>query len=145
MKIKWDARLKIGNDLIDAEHKLIISLLNTINLILRHPEERDELLFFIDQLIEFSKEHFEHEEKLQVRYYFPHYMENKLGHQKLLAELERIRDNIDNLVAIPEQYSEGYKNEANKLTKLLQDWFVDHIIKSDMKMKGYVAASPRGG
>ena len=30
MRIKWDDKLKIGNKLIDADHKLIISLIVSI-------------------------------------------------------------------------------------------------------------------
>ena len=141
MRIKWDGKLKIGNKLVDAEHKLIISLINAIFVILRHPEEREELIFTIDQLSKFSKEHFENEEKLQIQCQFPHYMENKLGHQKLLLELNNIRDSFDNLVNISDKRSEAYNDEAKRLAKLLQNWFVVHILKSDMKMKGYLPIS----
>ncbi len=71
MPIKWDSRLSVGNIYIDIEHKLIISLINALEAVLRHPDEKDSLKFFIDELYEFAGDHFAHEEKLQIKVYVP--------------------------------------------------------------------------
>jgi len=79
MPIKWDSKLSVGNSDIDTEHKLIIAHINALELTLRHPDEKDYLRFFIDQLFEFTTEHFYHEEQLQLqlKFRFTHYEENK--------------------------------------------------------------------
>ncbi len=141
MQIKWDKRLKIGNVIIDTDHRLIIAMTNALIVILRHPEEQDALLFFINELYGFSQEHFKREEQIQVRSSFPHYMENKLGHQQLLSELNSIKESINVLAADTDLYSADHKNNANKISLCLKDWFVNHIIKSDMKMKGFLPIS----
>jgi hemerythrin len=94
MPIKWDSRLSVGNIYIDTEHKLIISLINTLEVVLRHPDEKDSLKFFIDQLCEFAEDHFLHEEKMQIKFMFPYYKENKKGHQHLRAELDVMKNII---------------------------------------------------
>ena len=114
MPIKWDSKLSVGNSDIDTEHKLIIAHINALELVLRHPVEKDYLKFFIDQLLEFTTEHFYHEEQLQLKFRFPHYEENKKGHQALMTE---------------------------KVNGLMRKWFIDHIVKSDMKMKGFMDKS----
>lgn len=145
IQIKWDNRLKIGNVLIDTDHRLIIAMTNALTVILRHPEEQDALRFFIDELYDFAEEHFKREEQMQVQSSFPHYMENKLGHQQLLSELNSIKESINALATDTEPYLDNYKNKANKISQLLRDWFVNHIIKSDMKMKGFPSISRWGG
>ncbi len=71
MPIKWDPRFSVDNSTIDMEHKLLLTLLNALEVVLRNPHEKDSLRFFIDQLIESAHDHFCHEEKLQLKYMFP--------------------------------------------------------------------------
>ncbi len=136
MPIKWDSRLSVGNIHIDIEHRLIIALINALEAVLRHPEEKDSLKFFMDQLYEFAAEHFRHEEKLQLRFMFPHYEENKKGHQQLMAELDNIKNIIYVFVEKPDSTKAEAKATSEKVNDLIRNWFIGHIVKSDMKMKG---------
>lgn len=138
MPIKWDARLSVGNIYIDIEHKLIISLINALEAVLRHPDEKDSLKFFIDQLYEFADDHFKHEEKLQIKFMYPYFEENKKGHKGLMAELDIIREIIYQFVENSHTTPEQAKETSAKVNGLMRDWFVDHIVKSDMKMKGFM-------
>ncbi|HEY8037444.1 MAG TPA: hemerythrin domain-containing protein [Methylobacter sp.] len=138
MPIKWDSRLSVGNTYIDLEHKLIISLINALEAVLRHPDEKDALRFFIDQLYEFAEDHFLHEEKLQLKFMFPHYEENKKGHQRLMTELDVIKNIIYRFVDKENTTLEEAKETSEKANYLIREWFIDHIIKSDMKMKGFM-------
>ena len=138
MPIKWDSKLSVGNSDIDTEHKLIIAHINALELVLRHPDEKDYLRFFIDQLFEFTTEHFYREEQLQLKFRFPHYEENKKGHQALITELEVIKTIIDSFIEKAEPTQEEGKEMREKITELMRKWFIDHIVKSDMKMKGFM-------
>ncbi len=138
MPIKWDSRLSVGNIHIDIEHKLIISLINALEAVLRHPDEKDSLKFFIDQLYEFAGDHFAHEEKLQIKYMFPYLEENKKGHQVLMAELDVIKNIIYDFVEKKITTQQEAKETSAKVNHLMRNWFVEHIIKSDMKMKGFM-------
>lgn len=138
MPIKWDSRLSVGNRYIDMEHKLIISLINALEVVLRHPEERDCLKFFIDQLSEFAEDHFLHEENLQLKLMFPYYEENKEGHLQLMEELDVIKNIIYGFIGKSYSTQEEAKEIGEKVNHLMRNWFVDHIIKSDMKMRGFI-------
>ena len=141
MPIKWDSKLSVGNSDIDTEHKLIIAHINALELVLRHPDEKDYLRFFIDQLFEFTTEHFYHEEQLQLKFRFPHHEENKKGHQALITELEVIKSIIDSFIEKTEPTQEEGKEMREKISELMRKWFIDHIVKSDMKMKGFMDKS----
>jgi hemerythrin len=141
MPIKWDSKLSVGNSYIDTEHKLIIAHINALELVLRHPVEKDYLKFFIDQLLEFTTEHFYHEEQLQLKFRFPHYEENKKGHQALMTELEVIKTIIYCFIEKSDSTQEEAKEITKKVNGLMRKWFIDHIVKSDMKMKGFMDKS----
>ncbi|MBL6986546.1 MAG: hemerythrin domain-containing protein [Methylobacter sp.] len=138
MPIKWDSRFSVNNSTIDTEHKLLLTLLNALEVVLRNPHERDSLRFFVDQLYESAKDHFHHEEKLQLKYMFPYYEENKQGHDALIIELDEIRNEIYQFI----EKGDASQTEADKMSvkinHVLRDWLVDHILKSDMKMKGFM-------
>ena len=141
MPIKWDSKLSVGNSDIDTEHKLIIAHINALELVLRHPDEKDYLRFFIDQLFEFTTEHFYHEEQLQLKFRFPHYEENKKGHQALMTEFEVIKTIIYCFIEKAAPTQEETKEMTEKVNGLMRKWFIDHIVKSDMKMKGFMDKS----
>ncbi|HEY8037982.1 MAG TPA: hemerythrin domain-containing protein [Methylobacter sp.] len=138
MPIKWDSRFSVDNIIIDMEHKLLLSLLNALEVVLRNPHEKDSLRFFIDQLYESARDHFHHEEKLQLKYMFPYYEENKKGHEALIVELDTIRNEIYNFI----EKADTSQDEADRMSKeinhVLRDWLVEHILKSDIKMKGFM-------
>ena len=141
MPIKWDSKLSVGNSDIDTEHKLIIAHINALELVLRHPVEKDYLKFFIDQLLEFTTEHFYREEQLQLKFRFPHYEENKKGHQALMTEFEVIKTIIYCFIEKADPTQEETKEMTEKVNGLMRKWFIDHIVKSDMKMKGFMDKS----
>ncbi|TAN70681.1 MAG: hypothetical protein EPN17_04210 [Methylobacter sp.] len=138
MPIKWDPRFSVDNVAIDIEHKLLLSLLNALEVVLRNPHEKDSLRFFIDQLHESAKDHFRHEENLQLRYMFPYYEENKKGHDVLMVELDVIRDEIYKFIEKPDTSQEEADRMSKKINHVLRDWLVEHILKSDIKMKGFM-------
>ncbi len=138
MPIKWDSRLSVNNRTIDMEHKLLLSQLNALEVVLRNPHEKESLRFFIDQLHESAKDHFYHEEKLQIKYMYPFYEENKQGHQSLMIELDAIRDEIYSFIEKADSSQEEADTMSKKINHVLRDWLVEHILKSDMKMKGFM-------
>lgn len=138
MPIKWDSRFSVDNSTIDMEHKLLLTLLNALEVVLRNPHEKDSVRFFIDQLYESAREHFIHEEKLQIKYMFPYYEENKTGHEALIVELNAIREEIYGFIEKIDTSQNEADSMSEKINHVLRDWLIDHILKSDMKMKGFM-------
>ncbi|MEN9757053.1 MAG: hypothetical protein RL755_1240 [Pseudomonadota bacterium] len=140
MTIKWDKRFSVNNMAIDAEHKLLLTTINGLEMALRHPEDKEPLLFFIDQLYEHSLEHFRHEEALQLQYFFPFRDENKRGHDELEVEITRIRLDIHRILKKEELLLEDIEKLRSHSAFLAKGWLMKHILTEDLKMKGFMGS-----
>ncbi len=55
-----------------------------------------------------------------------------------MVELDVIKSIIYEFVEKKITTQQEAKETSAKVNHLMRDWFVDHIIKSDMKMKGFM-------
>ena len=138
MTIKWDARFSVGHSTIDAEHKLLLTIVNALEMALRHPEDKVPLLFFIDQLQEVSQAHFRHEEAMQLKCQYPFREDNARGHEILTAELNRIRDDIHTITKKATLSVTDISDLHKHTTYLAKGWLMEHVVKEDLKMKGFM-------
>lgn len=138
MTIKWDKRFSVNHLAIDAEHKLLLTTINALETTLRHPEDKEPLLFFMDQLHEFALAHFKHEEQLQLKHQFPFIEDNANGHDHLIVDLNRIRDDIHRIANKATLSVTDIADLHNYAAYLAKDWLITHLLKEDLKMKGFM-------
>ena len=138
MTIKWDSRFSVENSIIDAEHKLLLTTINALEMALRHPEDKDPLLFFIEQLYAFSREHFRHEEALQLNHLFPFREDNATGHEILEKQLSIISDDVKKICQKPTLSAEDIPLLHKHISYIAKDWLMTHLLKEDIKMKGFM-------
>ena len=69
---------------------------------------------------------------------FPYYEENKTGHEALIVELDAIREEIYTFINKTGASQNEADSMSEKINHVLRDWLIDHILKSDMKMKGFM-------
>jgi hemerythrin len=136
--IKWDKRFSVDHIAVDAEHKLLLTTINAIEIALRHPENKEPILFFIDQLCEFSTAHFRHEEKLQLKHGYPFLEDNARGHNVLVSQLNCIREDIYQILEKDTISEENITTMYDYVTYLAKDWLMTHLLKEDLKMKGFM-------
>ncbi len=55
-----------------------------------------------------------------------------------MAELDVIRDDVYRYVEKADTSAEEVKAMSEKIDYIMRDWFIEHIIKSDLKMKGFM-------
>ena len=161
MPILWKEEMSIGHEGIDNEHKYMFCLVNSVELALKLEDGQKLMEMFLDQLMEYSQQHFDHEEKLQVQHRYPHYKEHKREHQAIIAQLVKIKeqlktappsspsvdistlDNDDDFEVedydpyAVEETNSGEQASQEELIKLLRHWVLDHVMVSDMKLKPY--------
>lgn len=130
MPVQWRKQMSVGNLILDLDHRYLLSLINQVEYALRHPEETDNLHMAVNQLSEYAREHFQREEKLQLRMQFRHYMNHKMAHQGLLARLEEVVKQV-----LEEPDPEKLREQSGEIVQLLRDWLLQHVLKEDMKMK----------
>ncbi len=156
MPIVWRDQMSVHNTIIDDEHKYLICLINTVELILTQPGEHKELLLTtLEQLLSYTQEHFSREEQLQLKIEYPHYLEHRLEHQQISEELQEIYQRLKQMspAAVDENARKRasemdiapdiQQGSSNSIVMLLRHWIIDHVLQTDAKMRRYLEPYPR--
>lgn len=146
MPVIWRSQLSVGNDLIDRDHKYLICLFNAIELARKHPEDYQYLPIYFEQLFDYTKEHFDREERIQLKIEYPGYMEHKMQHQKIVAQLETATDELKRLMqemASSADHRVQIAQFDKEIISLAREWVIDHLIKSDRSMTSYLQRFPK--
>jgi hemerythrin len=135
MPILWRPQMSLGNDLIDADHRYLIALINTVELALKTPGEREALVTALDHLVFYTQDHFAREEKLMLSLHYPGYEEHRRSHRRLASELVELRGHVEALEA-----GTTAAQDVDRLIGLLRSWLLDHVLKEDMLLKPLLSA-----
>jgi hemerythrin len=141
MPIVWREQLNTGNDLIDHDHKYLFCLFNSIELAVGQRELLKHLPIFFDQLHEYTREHFEREETIQVKVGYPGHAEHRQMHAEILKQLDEVSEHVRRVA------SSGDSADAEALHRelfdeamgLAREWIINHVVKVDSLMKPYLA------
>lgn len=128
--------MSVGVRAIDADHQQMIMLVNQVEDLARRFPKLDggseaAVRTLLARLQKYAREHFAREENIQRQSDYPGLAENKLDHDRLTRELAEIVERY--------QAGPGTKDPltAEQLVDFLKGWLVNHIIKVDLKMKGF--------
>ncbi|PLY03424.1 MAG: hemerythrin [Desulfuromonas sp.] len=128
--MQWIERLETGFADIDSQHR---ELFNKFGAFLDAHEkgERKEVVFeLFTYLKRYVQEHFQTEEKYMKEYHYPKMAEHVEEHHKLIATVKDFEL----------RYSEeGFSDSLTEdIRKVLTDWLLDHIVKTDMELGFYL-------
>ncbi len=146
MPIIWREKLSVGNDLIDQDHKYLICLFNCIEMAKKSPEDIKYLPDFFGQLVDYTKEHFDREERVLLKMEYPGYMEQKMQHQQIIQVLDSTMENLKILINgndISPDHEKLKEQLETDIIKLAREWVIDHLILTDKKMEPYLRKFPR--
>ncbi|WP_404378360.1 bacteriohemerythrin [Caenispirillum salinarum] len=131
--IAWSNDLEIGIPVIDADHKVLVSLLNQVFDTVGDNEEKATLGSVLNSLVEYTEYHFVREEKLQ----------EVAGYSGLEAHKARHRDLERQVMEIRSRFEEDPDSvHGGEVLDFLRDWLVDHIEKRDFDYRDACLASP---
>jgi hemerythrin len=124
----WREQLSVGNNVIDADHKFLIEIINhaEYSLKTKNKAELDEAL---ESLAKYSRAHFDREEKIADAAGYsqvPHLSES---HHDLLKQLDQVSGELD---AMGRDWSSA---TIDHFTNFLRGWLINHVIKEDLLMK----------
>ena len=134
MPIFWRPQFRIGQDDIDADHRYLILLINTVELVLRFPDDPCNVDLALTELRRYAETHFEREERIQIAYGYLHLDQHKREHRALLAEIDVLAQRIRATLDDPDGGVEGVKAQSGEITAFLRKWLVDHVMKADMQL-----------
>lgn len=128
--INWESQYEIGIDVIDEQHKELISITSRLSDLLVNATEGediyDEMVEIIKELTDYTVYHFKFEEKWFEKLGYEHMDAHVAEHNKLIAEIAAL-----DLRAVDEdQITYG-----KKILKFLITWVFKHISGSDFLYK----------
>ena len=120
--LEWSEELCVGVPVIDEQHARLVALLNRIDDALRTGQGKESVMLRFEELIAFTRDHFETEERLMDEYGYADAVLHKQTHRKLL----------DDLLSIQQRQCD---NASLILTlRALKDWLSRHITDSDRRL-----------
>lgn len=128
MTLQWREQLSVGNDLIDADHRYLIEIINEAEASLKS-RRRADLAAVLDELARYGKTHFDREERIAKAVGYPKSDQLHGSHDQLLEILEKFRASIGD--SWPE-------DAVPRLTLFLRDWLINHVIMEDLLMKPWL-------
>ena len=113
----------VGDELLDAQHKVILSYMAKIRACFLTEKMNKDLLALMDRLETFCKLHLWDEEKMMEQMNFPEIEDHQVQHSLFIMHLENFTGRYDEL------------NTAKKIDELnfLKAWFLEHIDVFDKK------------
>ncbi|HYH17689.1 MAG TPA: bacteriohemerythrin [Azospirillum sp.] len=136
MTIHWRDELSIDRGFIDRDHKHLIDVVNRFEAEIDSADARTTLVHTLGDLKHYVREHFRREEAYQQDVEYPHRMKHAAEHRELECRLDTV---IQHFMAAVERGD--YKPIAQEAAGLLRHWLIDHIIKSDLKLKEHLIIS----
>jgi hemerythrin len=126
--IQWQESYSVGVPFIDADHQILISLLNQLFEAREEGQTREVIGSVLNVLVEYTVNHFHREERLMELGGYPDREAHIELHRTLTA---RVRD-------FQQQYAGGRHGAVDELFEFLKDWLTGHIIAVDKRYKPYV-------
>ncbi|MCB1766851.1 MAG: hemerythrin family protein, partial [Candidatus Competibacteraceae bacterium] len=89
--IEWSNALSIGIEEIDAQHKVLVDLLNQVHEAIQQRHGVEVTNEIVEQLGEYTRIHFAVEESLMRILHYPEYERHKDEHDRLIEQLNGFR------------------------------------------------------
>lgn len=127
--IRWNDAMSVGVEKIDADHKKLVEMINTLFDGVHGGHGREAVGDILDGLIRYTVEHFDREEQIFAKTAYPGAAEHKAEHDALKAQV----------LEIQKKYMAGTDSALTLETMaFLKHWLIDHIQGLDKKYSEHV-------
>ena len=125
--IAWKDHYSVNDPSHDAEHKQIIACLNELHEAMQGAADGSTTKRVLDRLVQYTRTHFDHEERFMREVDFPGFEAHKALHDNMRQRTLGLRTHLT-LVT------------ARDVLVFLKDWWLEHIQGEDQTYAAYVAA-----
>ncbi len=115
---------------MDQQHLEIVRLINTLATTSEISVRSELISETLTNLTNYANEHFREEERLLEEHGYPELAAQKADHRAYRMKV----------VAFCQETMDGEENVPAGLLDFLRDWWVDHILHSDMEYRGFLEA-----
>ena len=114
--INWSRSYSVGVSQMDSEHQRLIDIINNLYVAMRAGRSKDAIGNILDELVDYTKTHFAHEERLMQETGYNGYDEQKRLHEALVAQVLEIQGKFRSGTAL-----------GQEVMTFLKSWLVNHI------------------
>lgn len=125
--IEWSNELSVGIEEIDAQHQVLVDLLNEIHEAIQQRHAAEVTTQILDRIGEYTRVHFAVEESLMRILHYPEYERHKEEHDKLIVQLNDLSEKLNS----------GKSSISFELAHFLKVWLTRHIMEADKRYTGY--------
>ncbi|CAA7623483.1 Hemerythrin; FOG: CheY-like receiver [Candidatus Terasakiella magnetica] len=129
MGITWSERMSVGVPALDADHKILIGLINLLQRSIGDSEEYAAVGSVLQSLSEYVAQHFAREEGIMAACRYPLASQHHATH---IGFNDRVRQ-------LQARYDESHASvRARDCLTVLNSWLIDHICTADMNYRGWM-------
>jgi hemerythrin len=119
--VTWDQSYSVKVDSCDSEHQKLFSLINKLHDAMKSGQGRMVLADIVGELEKYTQTHFLAEEALLQRTQYPRLNDQRIQHQKFVAQVKQFRENLE----------KGLAGDSIAVLTFLKDWLAKHIRQTD--------------
>lgn len=134
MAIVWTDTMSTGVAELDAQHKELIRMVNSLSDAMQAGQGKEEIGKILTFAGQYAQQHFRFEEGFFERYHCPSGPANKAGHEEFIKRFTELMHEFHAQGATFTLMMEIYNELAT--------WLVQHILKVDTKLRTYVSTRP---
>ena len=120
--LKWKTEYSVNDTVLDNDHKKLFYLLNTAYECVMNSEEVECILPIIDELSEYTRNHFSAEEQ---------YMKEK-GFQGIDEHIAKHKEFTHTIETLKTRYHDNDLDVTRELIIVLGEWLLHHVLRDDM-------------
>lgn len=121
--IEWNDSLSVKVQSIDEQHKQLVVLINRLRDSSVSGKGNQELASILNELTNYTVNHFAHEEKIFAEYGYPETEEHIKAHTALVAQVGKLN----------EDFAAGRAKLTGDLFQFLRNWLNGHIRGTDRR------------
>lgn len=129
--IEWNNSYNTGNIIIDQHHKELFRLCNNLNELYENKflyDKYDKIVEGVEALKDYTKYHFEAEERYMLSVNYKNYTSHKAAHTDFVKKLDDMNYNM---------IDTDQDNYLLNLISFAVDWLIDHILTIDKLIDSY--------
>lgn len=130
MIVEFDDNLITGNEMIDTQHRELISRISQLLSSCENGDGTQKAIEMLDYLMDYTVFHFGEEEKLQEEIEYPGIKEHKEKHEEFKQTIRSLKNTL----------TEGGEPTAEFVAKVQEnvaDWLIRHIQGFDRSVAEY--------
>ena len=128
--IKWNDSYKLGNEKVDGQHRQLFELLSGLVNSCEDGSELTKIQEALDFLVNYTIQHFNDEEALQIACGYPEYERHKELHEAFKVT---VTDLVKRFVTSGSSFE-----LSSDLNKIVVRWLISHIQGEDKKIGSYI-------